>query len=129
VSTSPSHSITNCPVLVVDDDEIARLLIAWVLKNAGFQVVSAKSGEEALDMVRARKLRIHLAIIDYNMGGIDGIQTFTGLRHLRPKLKAILYTGNPEMDQLRQRCPEGLVCLHKNFEREGLLSLIEDLIG
>jgi DNA-binding NtrC family response regulator len=129
VPTSPDYLKADISVLVVDDDEEARFLLDWILCKAGFRVVQTGSGEDAIDLVQAGKLQIHLAIIDYNMHGMDGIQTFLGLRHLRPGLKAILYTGNPDIDQLRQKCPAGLICLNKDFEREKLLSLIADLLA
>jgi CheY-like chemotaxis protein len=68
-----------------------------------------------------------LAIIDYDMPGMDGIRTFEALRLLIPNLRAVLYTGNPDLVQLQRRCPDGLVCEAKDFKPQRVQALMKHL--
>ena len=65
-------------VLVVDDDEGVRTLVADVLGRAGFSVVQAASGEEALEA--AQRMRPSLAILDVNMPEMSGYALCRELR-------------------------------------------------
>jgi len=65
-------------VLVVDDDEGVRTLVADVLGRAGFSVVQAASGEEALEA--AERMRPSLAILDVNMPEMSGYALCRELR-------------------------------------------------
>ena len=71
-------------VLVVDDDPVILRLVKDKLDRAGFEVFTADSGEEAVNVIARRGLP-HLAIVDINMPGMDGfefcrsVQEFTDL--------------------------------------------------
>lgn len=58
-------------VLVVDDSASIRATITMTLKNAGFSVLEADDGHEA--MTRLEQQRVHLIISDLNMPGMDGM--------------------------------------------------------
>lgn len=60
-------------LLVVDDDNEMRLLIARKLVSAGFEVQTAVSGRHALDIIERNGLP-HLAIVDINMPGMNGLE-------------------------------------------------------
>jgi DNA-binding response OmpR family regulator len=60
-------------LLVVDDDQAILRLVSDKLEYAGFQVLTADSGEAALDLIVRRGLP-HLAIVDINMPGMDGFE-------------------------------------------------------
>jgi DNA-binding NarL/FixJ family response regulator len=68
----------SCGVLIVDDDEGVRTLVADVLGRAGFSVVQAASGEEALEA--AERMRPSLAILDVNMPEMSGYALCRELR-------------------------------------------------
>jgi len=67
--------LASCPqrVLVVDDDPAILQLVSDKLERAGFQVVTAASGEQALDLLVRNGLP-HLAIVDINLPGMDGFE-------------------------------------------------------
>lgn len=60
-------------ILVVDDDAAIRRLVQNKLENAGYEVFTAASGQDALDVI-ARRGMPHLAIVDLNMPGMDGFE-------------------------------------------------------
>ncbi len=65
-------------VLVPDDDEDIRSLVAFRLERAGYEVVAARDGEEALDVARER--RPDLAILDVMMPKLTGVDVTRRLR-------------------------------------------------
>lgn len=67
-------------ILVVDDDEKSRRLACDVLEHQGYSVTRAASGEEAL--VLARSQVFDLALLDIQLPGLSGVETFKALRAL-----------------------------------------------
>lgn len=65
-------------ILVVDDDDTIRLLITTVLEDAGYEVVTARNGLEALKAVDGNPFA--LVITDIMMPEVDGLQMAEGLR-------------------------------------------------
>lgn len=70
----------SAKILVVDDDEKSRRLACDVLEHQGHTVSRAASGEEAL--VLAQKETFDLALLDIQLPGINGVETFKRLRVL-----------------------------------------------
>lgn len=70
----------NARILVVDDDEKSRRLACDVLEHQGHTVSRAASGEEAL--VLAQQETFDLALLDIQLPGISGVETFKRLRTL-----------------------------------------------
>src|SRR5262245_12699040 len=66
-------------ILVVDDEEDTRSLIAWVFKDLGYEVVQAKDGWTAFEKVATTE-RPDLVVLDLVMPGIDGWKVLDGLR-------------------------------------------------
>ena len=79
-------------VLVVDDDEGARKVIAAALAGAGrFDVAAAEDGPSALSMLRARQFDVLL--FDLKMPGMDGITLAREARQLAPALALVILTA------------------------------------
>ncbi len=85
-------------ILVVDDEEAIRLLYQEELREAGYRVNVAASGEEALRMVH--QARPDLMTIDIKMPGMDGIDLLRRVRELYRDLPIIICTayGNFKLD-------------------------------
>jgi len=90
-------------ILVVDDDEFVRKGLAMNLEREGFDVETASSGEEALDLV-ARK-PVDLMLCDIVLGGMDGIEVLRRMQLKWPDIAAVMITGhgsvNSALDALR----------------------------
>jgi CheY-like chemotaxis protein len=84
-------------VLFVDDEETVCAIGTEMLKMLGFEVITALDGREALDVFKLHP-EITLAIIDLTMPHLDGEQTFTELRKLRPELNIIMSSGYNEQE-------------------------------
>lgn len=82
-------------VLVVDDEESARVLVRSLLEKRGFATVEASDGLEALDVIRRRE-DVALAVVDLNMPRMDGLELMWRLRDAREwaGLPVIIVTGD-----------------------------------
>jgi DNA-binding response OmpR family regulator len=80
-------------VLVVDDDDRARVATARMLKSAGFAVAAASTGDEALAVIADPARRIDLVLLDVSMPGLSGPQTRTRMLELAPALPVVFLTG------------------------------------
>jgi CheY-like chemotaxis protein len=78
-------------VLVVDDEESVRKLLAGVLASAGYEVMSASDGHQAQKILDARP--VDLVVMDLVMPNREGIETIAGLHQARPDLKIIAISG------------------------------------
>jgi two-component system cell cycle sensor histidine kinase/response regulator CckA len=80
-------------VLVVEDQPQVRRALEHLLKGAGYHVLSADSGEDALAMVRKLNGRIDLLVSDIIMPGVSGIELSRRLLAMYPKLAVLLVSG------------------------------------
>ncbi|HYG89176.1 MAG TPA: ATP-binding protein [Azospirillum sp.] len=80
-------------ILLVDDEALGRMGIAVALRELGYGVVEARSGEDALEALSRMPLP-DLLITDYAMPGMSGTDLVTEVRRLHPNLKAIMITGH-----------------------------------
>jgi CheY-like chemotaxis protein len=78
-------------ILVVDDEENIRLLYQEELKDAGYEVITAKSGEEALLMVKEDKP--DLITLDIRMANMDGAAFLQALRAIHRDLPVVICTA------------------------------------
>lgn len=78
-------------VLVVDDDDDVRSVIARALSKAGYNVETAEDGAKALQMLRTGTF--NLAVTDLKMPGMSGIQLIDEIRKYFPDLPAVIITA------------------------------------
>jgi len=83
-------------VLLVEDQDTARLIARAVLKRLGYEVIDASSGSEAIDLFRQDPDRIRCVITDLGMPEMDGWETLAALRKIRANIPVILVSGYDE---------------------------------
>ena len=81
------------PILVVDDEAIVRESIRDWLKDAGYQVATAESGEEALEMID--KQDFSMLVLDLRLPGMHGLKVLKEVKAKRPNIKSIIITAYP----------------------------------
>ena len=79
-------------VLVIDDEKNIRLTFSEILTQMGFDTRTAASGEEAL--AKLGKMNFDLVLLDFRMGGIDGIKVLRSIRQGYPKVRVIMITAH-----------------------------------
>jgi len=83
-------------LLLVEDEEMLRKMIADMLRNIGFRVLEAKDGVEAVEMFRQHQNEIRCVLSDLTMPHKDGWDTLAALRKLSPHIPVILSSGYDE---------------------------------
>jgi CheY-like chemotaxis protein len=81
-------------VLVVDDCELMRLMMRLALERAGFRVLLANTGLEAIDIYRQHQSTIAAVLLDVQMPGMDGPRTLDGLRKVDPAVCTCFVSGD-----------------------------------
>ncbi|MFO7171905.1 MAG: response regulator [Bacillota bacterium] len=115
-------------LLVVDDQPGVRRLLETVFSRAGFQVLIAAGGAEALELARSRPPDV--AILDLRMPGLDGVETLRGLRELVPGLPVVLMTAVGENQRLAEAMRLGArEAVTKPFDVFRLLERVRILLG
>jgi two-component system cell cycle sensor histidine kinase/response regulator CckA len=93
-------------ILLVEDEEIVRTVTAEILEDAGYTVLSAANGREALELAAAFEGPIDVLLTDWLMPEMGGPEVAIGLRAVRPELKVIFMSGYAEgeavLDQLER---------------------------
>ena len=79
-------------VLLVDDDFPVRESLALVLEDAGYSVLPAASGDEAIALLDTDKT-VEALVTDLSMSGLDGLEVIRAMHERRPGLPAVLLTG------------------------------------
>ena len=81
------------PILIVDDEAIVRESIKDWLKDAGYQVATAESGEAALEMIEKQDFSV--MVLDLRLPGMDGLRVLKKVKAKRPEIKSIIITAYP----------------------------------
>jgi ATP-dependent Lon protease len=84
-------SLQASRVLVVDDEEIARTNLEYILRKDGYQVAGAASGLEALEQLKDREFDVVLT--DLKMEKMDGLQLLEAVKQTAPATDIIMITG------------------------------------
>ena len=110
-------------ILVVDDEEYIRRLITRILDDAGYRVVTAASGKEALE--RLADSGINLVLLDIRMPDMDGFQTL-GLIRKQYTIPVIMVTGVGEVTSVSDALSIGADdYVKKPFQARELVARIE----
>ena len=94
--------------MVVDDEQMALVLAKRVLVEAGFEVVTAQSGFECLDLFRKRPRHFDMIFLDLTMPFMDGEETFNRLRSIRPDVVVLVSTGFIAQERLDRMLKSGM---------------------
>lgn len=103
-----SQQVPKRSILVVDDVPMALVLARQVLSEANYNVTTARSGFECLDLCRNRPKDFDLVVLDLTMPVMDGEETFDRLRQICPQLPIVISTGFIAQEKLNRMLAAGL---------------------
>ena len=117
-------------ILLVDDEKDVREYVFHALQHAGYAVVQASSGSEALSRFEHFGQDIDLLVTDLVMPGLHGDQLAVKLLAEKPELKVIFISGNIKQG-METAIPleEGVNYLRKPFGLSDLENLVERKLG
>ena len=111
-------------ILVVDDEEEMRDLLAKVLERQGFQTSVCGDGTEALAFLE--KEPVDLVVTDVRMPGLGGMEALRAVKELNPDIVVIIMTAFGSIDQAVQAVKEGAYdYINKPFKIDEMLLTIE----
>ncbi|HXP72950.1 MAG TPA: PAS domain-containing protein [Stellaceae bacterium] len=116
-------------LLLVEDEDPVRLFSARALRNKGYRVIEAKSGEAALEIITSGKEPIDLLITDVVMPRMDGPALVKRVREIHPDMKVIFISGYTE-DAFRKRLDtdSDIHFLPKPFSLKQLAGKVKEVI-
>jgi two-component system cell cycle sensor histidine kinase/response regulator CckA len=131
-SSAPSERVISGSetVLVAEDEDTVRAVVARVLRRQGYSVLEARDGDEALRMCREHIGPIHLILTDVIMPQVSGAQLAQQSGVLRPESKVLLmsgYTGG-ELER-RGVVAERVAFLQKPFTPAELAQKVREVLG
>ncbi len=117
-------------ILVVDDEEAMRAIMADFLGQLGYNILSAAEGRQALKMAQEYSGTIHLLLTDVKMDGMSGPELADAILQQRPAVKVIFVSGFPEGPV----APDGVlkpgtVLLQKPFTIRLLSAKLREVLG
>jgi two-component system, cell cycle sensor histidine kinase and response regulator CckA len=117
-------------VLLADDEESIRSMGRRLLEKAGFEVVVAADGREALEVFEHDGSRVRLVILDLTMPHLDGEACYRELRRMNPAVKVIMTSGYNEQDVVNRFVGKGLSgFVQKPYQASDLLPVVRDVLG
>ena len=116
-------------ILLVDDEDALRDLGALTLSKAGYSVLTAKSGEKALEIYQAQSQTIGLVVMDLGMPGMGGYRALKAILELNPQAKVMIasgYAANGGVKEALQSGAAGYVA--KPFKKAELLTTVRTVL-
>lgn len=117
-------------ILLVEDEDAVRSFGARALRNKGYEVLEARSGESALEILDEQGDAIDLLVTDVVMPGVDGPTLVRKVRESLPDLKVVFISGYTE-DAFRQKLGEDerMHFLPKPFSLKQLAGKVKEMLA
>ncbi|MDR0869347.1 MAG: response regulator [Planctomycetaceae bacterium] len=114
-------------LLITDDDDAFRETLRDVFEPEGFRTFLAEDGLEAFHIVKTET--IHLALLDYQMPRLDGLETIRLFRKVKPELPCILLSAalnEAVIEKARQLFVRNV--LSKPFSRKQITAIVREAL-
>lgn len=116
-------------ILLVEDEDAVRMFATRALKNKGYTVIEARSGDHALEVIKDHTGHIDLVVSDVMMPGTDGPTMMREIKRQRPGIKAIFISGYSE-ERLKESFESGeaVFFLPKPFSLKQLAEKVKEVL-
>ena len=112
-------------ILIIDDDENIRKVLETILADEGYIVESAETAKKGIE--KSEKAFYNLALIDVRLPDMGGIELLSKLRNTKPKMRKIIVTGYPTLQNAIAAVNKGAdAYVMKPFEVERILQTIKE---
>jgi len=117
--------MSEARILIIDDDENIRKVLQAILEDEGYAVETAETAKKGIE--RSEKAFYNLALIDVRLPDMEGIELLSKLRDTKPKMRKIIVTGYPTLQNAVSAVNKGAdAYVMKPFEVEKILQTIQE---
>ena len=117
-------------VLLVEDNPLIRMLLAEELRDAGFDVVEAITGDKAIDLIENSLIVFTALVTDLHMPGrTNGAGVAALMREKWPSIPVIIASGRPDVFKPIWEQDLDYTLLSKPFATSKLVKMVQDLTG
>lgn len=112
-------------ILIVDDDESIRKVLATVLEESGYTVDTAGTGEEGIE--KTSEEFYNLALIDIRLPDMEGTKVLARIKETVPKMRKIIITGFPSVQNAVEALNKDAdAYILKPFDMEKVLKIVDE---
>lgn len=116
-------------ILIAEDERMVRELAVRTLTGAGYSVLAAADGAEAVSLFEAHADAVSLAVLDAVMPKLTGHDVFNRLQVLKPGLPVVFCSGyDPDMGQIKPLMNKGLNMVQKPYDPDVLLRTVRETL-
>lgn len=120
-------NIEGSKVLIIDDEPGVCEILRKVLSKEGYQVKTALNGNEALALMKSE--RLHVALLDIKMPGMDGIEVLDNIRKISPETVVIILTAYGTLETARQALMLGAYdYITKPFDNDFVKAMVKEAL-
>ena len=126
----PAPDLRKRTILVVDDEEVVRELLAGLLSQEGYEVLRAENGKTAVALLESRAASIDLVVLDMIMPRMKGEQVLARLRGMPASPKVVISSGfmtEEQRDKLKEYGVDGF--LDKPYSEEDALNVVRSVLA
>ena len=119
-------------ILIVDDEQDVREIFQNRLEKAGYNILTAENGEDAISTLRSEDNMVNVALIfcDIRMPKVNGIECIEFLRDQAPGIPIVVVTGYPDTEVAKDLLNKGIKhYLVKPLDKDKMLSMVEKIIA
>jgi len=122
------NSVTaKANILVVDDEDVVRLLFKATLEDLGHRVIGAETAAKGLELVKQQDFA--LVFLDLKMPGMDGAELFRQIKMVKPKLPVIIITGYPDSEIMGRALASGpFGVMNKPFGESDIVNAVNSFL-
>jgi CheY-like chemotaxis protein len=116
-------------ILIIDDEEVIRILGKDILEAYGYEVYIAVNGVEGINIFMHHTDRINLVMLDMVMPEKNGNQTFREIKEIRAETKVLICSGYGKEHYVQELIDEGAGFLQKPFHHMDLIHKVKEMLG
>jgi CheY-like chemotaxis protein len=127
----PDQMLTGSgTILLVDDEDIILDVASEILESLGYTVITARSGQEAIDFYSNERTKVDLVILDLIMPGLNGRKTYDQLNEINPEIKVLLSSGYSLSGEASSILERGRVSfIQKPYNINDLSKKVREVLG
>ena len=116
-------------LLIAEDEEMVRTFMQKIFKRAGYKVIAAIDGEDAVAKFRGNQESISLVLSDVIMPGKNGVEILEEVRKMKPDTKVLFISGyTANVIHEKGVFEEGIDYIAKPFEKDKLLQKVREVL-